>query len=250
MSAIWAAASAGSIGGMSEEEHYVEHLLQVGEGLAGVSLEQLGFEPRLEDLTAEQRSMLGPDDLEWMDSITPERRDRSRFQAKLLAGALWEASVILIDQLFEDLAGLRKLHSIDREDIANTFVLSWLPRRQAHRYDIGFVQRFVVIAADLTGALARSWSRPSCVAQELALRCLLDQVEVLEDSYDLDLADDWRAAFEEQMFEDMDSELLYQNAMDGFENDTELNMQLGFAPMNLQDWFEPFNDASVPPFAR
>lgn len=235
---------------MTGEENYVEHLLQVGEGLAGLSLEQLGFEPRLEDLTADQRSVLGPDDVEWMESITRERRDRSLFQAKLLAGALWEASVILIDQLFEDLASLRKLHSIDREDIANTFVLSWLPRRLAQKYDIGFVQGFLVIAADLTGALARGWSRPSCVAQELALRCLLDQVEVIQDSYDLDLADDWRGTLEEQMFEDMDSDLLYQSAMDGFENDVELNMQLGFAPMNVRDWFEPFNDASVPPFVR
>lgn len=165
-----------------------------------------------------------------MESITRERRDRSLFQSKLLAGALWEASVILIDQLFEDLAGLRKLHSIDREDIANTFVLSWLPPRQAQKYNIGFVQGFLVIAADLTGALARGWSRPSCVAQELALRCLLDQVEVIQDSYDLDLADDWRGSLEEQMFEDMDSDLLYQNAMDGFEYDVKLNMQLGFAP--------------------
>jgi len=235
---------------MTGEENYVEHLLQVGEGLAGLSLEQLGFEPRLEDLTADQRSVLGPDDVEWMESITRERRDRSLFQAKLLAGALWEASVILIDQLFEDLASLRKLHSIDREDIANTFVLSWLPRRLAQKYDIGFVQGFLVIAADLTGALARGWSRPSCVAQELALRCLLDQVEVIQDSYDLDLADDWRGSLEEQMFEDMDSDLLYQSAMDGFENDVELNRQLGFAPMNVWDWFEPFNDASVPPFVR
>lgn len=235
---------------MTGEENYVEHLLQVGEGLAGLSLEQLGFEPRLEDLTADQRSVLGPDDVEWMESITRERRDRSLFQAKLLAGALWEASVILIDQLFEDLAGLRKLHSIDREDIANTFVLSWLPRRLAQKYDIGFVQGFLVIAADLTGALARGWSRPSCVAQELALRCLLDQVEVIQDSYVLDLADDWRGRLEEQMFEDMDSDLLYQSAMDGFENDVDLNRQLGFAPINVRDWFEPFNDASVPPFVR
>jgi hypothetical protein len=145
---------------------------------------------------------------------------------------------------------LRKLQSIGLDDIANTFVLSWLPPRQARKYDVGFAQRFVVIAADMTGALARGWSRPSCVAQELALRCLLDQVEVIQDSYDLDLADDWRGTLEEQMFEDMDSDLLYQNAMDGFENDIELNMQLGFAPMNVQDWFEPFNDASVPPFVR
>ncbi|WJH26703.1 hypothetical protein [Pseudarthrobacter defluvii] len=235
---------------MSHEDNYVERALRVGEGLTGLSLEQLGFEPRLEDLTAERRSLLCPDDIEWMDSITPKVRDRSLFQARLLAGALWEASVVLIDQLFEDLAGLRKLHLIDREDIANTFVLSGLPPRLAHKYDVGFVQRFLVVAADMTGALVRGWDRPSCVAQELALRCLLDQVEVIQDSYDLDLADDWRGMLEERLFEDMDSELLYQNAMDGFENDVELNMQLGFAPMNVQDWFEPFNDASVPPFAR
>jgi hypothetical protein len=67
------------------------------------------------------------DDLEWIGSITPDRRDRSLFQAKLLAGALWEASAILIDQLFEDLKGLLKLDRIDRQDIANTFVLSGLP---------------------------------------------------------------------------------------------------------------------------
>lgn len=235
---------------MTGEESYVEHILQAGEGLAGLTLEQLGFEPRLEDLTTEQRTFLGPDDLEWMDSITPERRDRSLLEAKLLAGALWEASVVLIDQLFEDVAALRQLHSIDRDDIANTFVLSWLPPRQAQKYDVGFAQRFLVVAADMTGALARGWSRPSCVAQELALRCLFDQVEILEDSYELELADHWRGMLEEQLFEDMDSELLYQNAMDGFENDTDLNMQLGFAPMNVNDWFAPFNDTSVPPFVR
>lgn len=201
---------------MTSEEDYVEHALRVGEGLTGLSLEQLGFEARPEDLAAEQRDSLGPDDLEWMNSITPERRDRSLFQAKLLAGALWEAAGILIDQLFEDLASLRKLHSIDREDIANTFVMSWLPPRQANEYDVRFVQRFLVVAADMTAELVRGWSRPSCVAQELALRCLLDQVEVLQDSYDLDLADDWRGMLEDQMFEDMDSDLLYQNAMDGF----------------------------------
>lgn len=52
------------------------------------------------------------------------------------------------------------------------------------------------------------------------------------------------------MLEDTDSEMLYQNAMDGFEGDVELNMQLGLAPMKIQDWFEPFNDASVPPYVR
>lgn len=235
---------------MTGDENYVEHALQVGEGLAGLTLEQLGFEPRAEDLTEDQRSYLDADELEWAGSITPERRDRSLFQAKLLAGALWEASAVLIDQLFEDLDGLRDLDQVDRRDIANTFVLSGLPPRHADKYDVRFARQFLVIAVEMTGALARGWARPSCVAQELALRCLFDQVEIIQDLYDLDLPDGWRSLLEQHMLEDTDSEMLYQNAMDGFENDIELNMQLGLAPMKVQDWFEPFNDASVPPFVR
>ncbi|TQS88045.1 hypothetical protein EU811_21640 [Arthrobacter sp. TS-15] len=235
---------------MTGEENYVEHALRVGEELTGLSLEQLGLEPQLEDLAENRRNRLEADDLEWAGSITPERRDRSLFQAKLLAGALWEASAVLIDQLFEDLNGLRNLERVDRQDIANTFVLSGLPPRHADKYDVRFARQFLVIAADMTGALARRWTRPSCVAQELALRCLLDQVEVIQDLYSLDLAEDWRSRLEQHMLEDTDSEMLYQNAMDGFEDDIELNMQLGLAPMKIQDWFEPFTDASVPPYVR
>ena len=88
------------------------------------------------------------------------------------------------------------------------------------------------------------------VAQELALRCLFDQVEIIQDLYGLDLQDGWRSRLEQHMLEDTDSEMLYQNAMDGFEGDVELNMQLGLAPMKVEDWFEPFNDASVPPYVR
>ncbi|MET3812396.1 hypothetical protein [Arthrobacter sp. UYEF3] len=185
-----------------------------------------------------------------MDSITPERRDRSLLQAKLLAGAMGEASLVLIDQLFEDLSGLRIRERLDRRDIANTFVLSGLPPRHAERYDARFAQQFLDIAADMTVALIRGWTRPSCVAQELALRCLFDQVEVIQDLYDLDLADGWRGLLEQHMLEDMDSEMLYQNAKEGFEGDIELNIHPGLAPMNVQDWFEPFNDASVPPYVR
>jgi hypothetical protein len=44
---------------MAREENYIEHALHVGEGLTGLSLEQLGFEPRIEDLTEDQRNRLG-----------------------------------------------------------------------------------------------------------------------------------------------------------------------------------------------
>jgi hypothetical protein len=58
------------------------------------------------------------------------------------------------------------------------------------------------------------------------------------------------ACLNNTLLEDTNSKMLYQNAVDGFEGDTGLNMQLGLAPMKVEDWFEPFNDASVPPFVR
>src|ERR671927_943110 len=87
-----------------DHENYVEYLIQAGDGLTGLTLEQLGYKPRLEeDLTPRERHELETGDAEWMASVGPEQRDRSLFQAKPLAGALWQASAVLIDQLFEDI---------------------------------------------------------------------------------------------------------------------------------------------------
>jgi hypothetical protein len=72
---------------------------------------------------------------------------------------------------------------------------------------------------------------------------LLNDAEVIQDLYRLGLADGWRGRFEEPMFEDTDSEMLYQNAMDGFDCDVELNTQLGRTQMELKDWFKSFNDS-------
>uniref|UniRef100_UPI003F499FF3 hypothetical protein n=1 Tax=Paenarthrobacter ureafaciens TaxID=37931 RepID=UPI003F499FF3 len=145
---------------MTREENYIEHALHIGQELTGLSLQQLGFEPRMEDLSDDELTRLSADDLEWLDTITPEQRDKSLFQAKLLAGVLWEASAVLIDQLFEDLNGLKSLDQVDRHDIANTFVLSGLPPRHADKYDVRFAQQFLVIAADMTASLIRGWATP------------------------------------------------------------------------------------------
>jgi hypothetical protein len=66
---------------------------------------------------------------------------------------------------------------------------------------------------------------PLSAAQELALRRLLDQIGIILDSYNLDLAEDWRASSKSNCSEGMDSEQLYQIFMDGFEIDLGLNMQ-------------------------
>jgi hypothetical protein len=140
---------------------------------------------------------------------------------------------------------------ITRRDIDETLILSGLPMQYAEKYNGLFAQRFLVVAADMTMKLAAGWTPPSCVAQELAVRCLLDQVEVTADAYKLDLDPGWRSLLTDRMLEDTDSDMLYDRSLDGFQHDERLNHQLRLAPMALEHWFAPFNDDShVPPYAR
>lgn len=97
---------------------------------AGLSLESLGWLPRPEELDERET-----DDgtCEWLGSVGDAERERTRRQARLLAGALWHGSIVLIDQLFEDIGTLRTLPEVTAGDIAGTWVLSGLPPLYASR---------------------------------------------------------------------------------------------------------------------
>jgi hypothetical protein len=236
---------------IADDGDITAELLADASKLTGLSLNRLGYEPHPDELSEDERAGLELDDLEEMASVPAEERAESLRQAKLLAGLLWHSSVVLVDQLYSDLATVSELDEITAEDISGTWVLSSLPPRFSSGYDGPFVRRFIVIASDLTGTLVRGWDSPGCVAAELALRCLLDQAEVTAELYDLDLADDWRSRVEEFLLEDTDSDMLYPQSLDGFENDDEMSAELGLAPMRFKQWFEPFNVGyNVPPYAR
>ncbi len=103
----------------------------------------------------------------------------------------------------------------------------------------------------MTGQLVSGWVSPNCVAQELAVWCLINQLDVTPDLYELDLDPHWRGMLVELLLEDTDSAMLYDPSMDGFEDDVELNRELGLAPIDISDWFEPFNEGShVAPYVR
>ena len=72
-----------------EHEDCVEYAVRAGAEMTGISLEQLGYSPRPEDLSAAERNGLETWDLDWVETVTPEPRDKSPFQARLLACALW-----------------------------------------------------------------------------------------------------------------------------------------------------------------
>ena len=234
---------AGSIGAMSaDDDDITEELLTDADKLTGLSLELLGLDPHPDDMTPEQRLLFDPEDLAEMAAVPAEDRQNAVRQTRLLAGLLWNSSSILVDQLFRDLGTLGTLKSATASDIAGTSVLSSLPPQFAGNYDAKFTQKFIVVAADLTASLVRGWTAPGCLAAELAIRCLLDQAEITEDIYELDLPEDWRAQVEEVLLEDADSEALFSDSLDVLEDDAD---RLGF-----EHWFKPYNAwDTVPPYA-
>jgi len=234
---------AGSIGAMSaDDDDITDELLTDAGKLTGLSLELLGLDPHPDDMTPEQRLQFDPEDLDEMAAVSPEDRQKAVGQTRLLAGLLWNSSSILIDQLFRDLGTLSELDDVTPSGIAGTSVLSSLPPQFAAGYDAKFTQKFIVVASDVTASLARGWTAPGCLAAELAVRCLLDQAEITEDIYELDLPDDWRAQVEEVLLEDADSQALYSENLDVLEDDAD---RLGF-----EHWFKPLAPGdTVPPYA-
>jgi len=126
----------------------------------------------------------------------------------------------------------------------------WVPQSCARGTTPGlFAQKFLVAVVDVTGRLTKGWEPLACVAQELGLRVLLNQVEVVAESADVALDDGWRGHLEEMLFEDLDHEMLYDPAYDGIEDDP-ASQPPGMAPMRFEDWFKPFNEErTMPPYA-
>jgi hypothetical protein len=173
-------------------------------------------------------------------------------EAKYAAGALFQASVVVLDHLFMDLQTLAVEHhgaSVADLDDAAFFVLHELPSRYAHRYDALFVQEFIVATVDVTRRFTAGWEPLACVAQELALRMILNGAEFQLELAEVKLSDGWRAEIEDALFEDLDHEMLFDASLDGIEDDSEQLAELRSAPLAFADWFTPFNaERHLPPY--
>jgi hypothetical protein len=166
-------------------------------------------------------------------------------RARGLAGCLVRAADLVTDELFLDLARMRE----DDFDIAgDSWVLHLLPPRFAVHYSPLFVQQFIIAFADISAGITRGWVHPRCVAQELAVRILLDRTEDIAETFAIDVPHPWRGDLEEYLLEDLDHEYLYDPSADGFEDDPDFGPG-GMAPMGFPDWFTPFRaDEPLPPY--
>ncbi|MGO2542171.1 hypothetical protein ACT3TS_12570 [Specibacter sp. AOP5-B1-6] len=212
------------LGGLESEEDWLRTIFQSADKLPGLELELLGYD---------------------QEEPSPDLRSRSLRRATNLRGAMHWAFEFLVDQLFDDVSTLRT----EPEAVAETMQLGDLPPLHRAHYGPLFAQRFLAVTLDLGTSLATSYRSPTCVAQELALRLLLDCVEILQDMLPaLELAEDWRGSAEDNLFEDLDHELLYDPAFDGIAS-SPLAGQLGMANLDVSSWFTPFFDRAVNPYA-
>ena len=154
--------------------------------------------------------------------------------------ALYQASVVLVDHLLEDLRELtRGTHPRD------LFIASYLPARYLRRYDHRFLRRFLVCAVTVGVKLrAPGWYPLGCTAEELALRAMR---ELALTFLEMDgIADGGFGDWETVALEDTDCELLFDERRDGEEEPDSPQARLaGYAHLSFRDWFRPFDPPRV-----
>jgi hypothetical protein len=227
-----------------------ERLLPSGDEITASLLREIQHEQSVYAVARMFQAMPVEDlSTEDLAGLSATERAAALHRASALAGCLIHAAVIVTDQLIDDVCALRAKENTWASGIGDTWILSQLPDRFAARYTPLFAQEFLVAVVDITGRLTNSWEPLACIAQELGLRILLNEVEVVAEAADVALDDSWRSWVEDLLFEDLDHEFLYDPAYDGIEDDP-ASQPPGMAPMRFEDWFKPFNeDRTMPPYA-
>ncbi|MFF7965772.1 hypothetical protein ACFZC3_10480 [Streptomyces sp. NPDC007903] len=129
------------------------------------------------------------------DESAPEC-EVGREAAEIAAGAVVYAIDLLVDELFTDLAALEDDGPTVARSNATFMILDDLPPHLADAYTVLFTRRLTVTAITLTGRLTRPpFDHPTCLAEELLLKSLLNQAEVTADLYSL-LSDEVTQALE------------------------------------------------------
>ncbi|MFH9422399.1 hypothetical protein [Streptomyces sp. NPDC017529] len=172
--------------------------------------------------------------------------------AKLAAGALVYGIHLLVDELFQDVQALAQTRTNVAECERPLWLLDELPDRYALQYNAQFARRFLVTAVAMTTRFTHgSFQQLSCLAEELALRLLLREASVSLETFGL-MGEGVAAAleaFSANVYEDMDHEWLYDDSMDGIDEDV-AGEAIGVAPVVIGSWFAPFDKGRyVHPYA-
>jgi DNA-binding CsgD family transcriptional regulator len=172
------------------------------------------------------RLRFGAWDPSLLDEVAPELRE-----------AVVKAIDFLTDRFLDDVASLEHAgFAFDDTEMAD-----YLPRKYRTRYERdGFARKFLVCLVVVGWKLrAPGWEPVACVAEELALRAILQAAEeIYADDHGVegDFGDLWDAGFQ-----DNDYEFLFDPENDGIE-DTEYAQRSGLTDIRFSAWFDGFNN--------
>jgi hypothetical protein len=186
------------------------------------------------------------DDLPDVDEISDDDiPDDLRETAELRRAALLVAAIDVVDRCIEDLRVIDfdENSMPDQDGAEDSFVFEWFPERHRRAYDEGFFRKVLVTAVQVAADLADPEGGPaSCTGEEI-VRHAIGAIAV-DLCNEADLGAPWIHP-DETLLEDVDFEFLYDDDMDGLEDDPGAQAARGVEIPPIQDWFAPFNDSRI-----
>jgi hypothetical protein len=179
------------------------------------------------------------------DDLSDEERDAAR----LRRAALLLAAMQVIDQCIDDLRMIDFEAGTSGDEAEDSFVYEWFPPRHRDAYDEDFFRKVLVSAVRVADDLADpDGDYATCTAEEIIRHALGVIAEELCDA--ANLGQPWLHS-DEMLLEDTDFEYLYEEEMDGLEDDPGMQAGLGLNVPPVSDWFAPFNlSRIVHPYAE
>ena len=170
---------------------------------------------------------------------------REREAAGLRRAALLVAAVGVVDRCVDDLqmAGFGDDGRPEGDEAEDSFVYQWFPGRHRGAYDEDFFRKVMVTAVQVAADLADPQGGPaSCTAEEIVRHAVGVIAGQLCEA--AGLGKPWLDP-DEYLLEDADFEFLYDEDMDGLEDDPAMQAALSIDVPPLRDWFSPFSDSRV-----
>lgn len=166
----------------------------------------------------------------------------------LVKGLVWEASIAIVDDLFDDIVLVRRGEEDGNPHAwLETRCLKQLPRRYGLLYTTMFTKMFLVAMVDVTCNLANEWVTQPTVAHEIATDLLLTKARSLQVGLGIQLEFDHLSDLATDLFADRDFEMLYS------ETDEEQKFAetlMGAINLDIGSWFGSFGGVRAPsPYA-
>jgi len=178
-----------------------------------------------------------PDDLFVFDDDDPE-------EVRLLFGLLFDASIEVLEGLFDDLVGVTS----ESAGSMSTRILSAMPDQFRESYDAQFVRKMIVAATDLFARFTEGWSSISYFAHQLLMKLLFDEMTHTAEIHEVPLPHDWRGKLEEVLLPDLDHEFLFDGEANSPARE-EMFATLGVRAFDFDSWFSPYYELTpLPPY--